>query len=102
MRRRLAALLALAPLAAPAQAPQAQCWISYGGFEERVPHLDLERCPGNDPRPEEGFCRVALQENSILVYVFRHDEQVGGPCLVRIDRQYFNDFVGSHGTAYRP
>ncbi|MCW8085508.1 hypothetical protein [Sabulicella glaciei] len=102
MKRVLAFLLALAPLAAAAQAPQARCWIDYAGFEERVPHLDIERCPGNDPTPEQGFCRIALQENSVLIYVFRHDQQAGGPCLVRIDRQYFNDFVGSQGTIYGP
>lgn len=81
MRRLLAAMLALA---APAQA--AECWISYPGFEEKVPHLDLDRCPDNDPGPDAGFCRVMLQGTDIVVYAFRHDAGAGMPCLVRVDR----------------
>ena len=100
MRRRLAALLACAPL--PALAQGAQCWISYAGFEERVPHLDLESCPGDTVKPGEGFCRIALQGSEVLVYYFRHDEAAGAPCLVRVERAAFNDFVAARGPTYAP
>ena len=97
MRFLLALLL---PLPAMAQ-NTAQCWLPYAGFEERVPHLDLDRCPGDDPKPAEGFCRLAIQGNEVFIYAFRHDEQAGGPCLVRVQRQDFNSFVALHGTSYR-
>jgi hypothetical protein len=79
----------------------AQCWLPYAGFEERVPHLDLDRCPGDDPKPAEGFCRIAIQGNDVFIYVFRQDEQAGGPCLARVHRLDFNSFVALHGTTYR-
>jgi len=102
MRRRLAAAIFL--LAAPAHALTAAatqaCWVPYSAFEERIPHWDLERCPGDEPRAERGFCRAALQGAEFLVYVFEHNDQAGGPCLVRVLRQDFNSFAALNGTAY--
>jgi len=95
MRRLLFALLA-APL--PAMAQGAQCWIPYPAFEEKVPHMDLDRCPDDSPKPEEGFCRIMLQGNDILVYAFRHDAQAGMPCLVRVDRMPVNDWIRARGV----
>jgi hypothetical protein len=100
MKRLLPALL-LSASAPAAMAQTAQCWLPYAGFEERVPHLDLDRCPGDDPKAAEGFCRIALQGNEVFIYAFRHDEQAGGPCLVRVQRQDFNSFVALHGTTFR-
>ncbi len=100
MRRALALLLALAPL--PALAQGAQCWIPYPGFEEKIPHLDLDRCPDDDPKPEDGFCRIMIQGSDIYVYAFRHDAQAGMPCLVRVDRMPFNDWVRARGVVNPP
>ena len=98
--KRLAALtLALSSFAA--QAEPVQCWISYAGFEERVPHLDIMRCPGDDPAPADGYCRVVLQGQDVTVYFFRHDPAAGQPCLIRVMRQDFNSFAAIYGTTYR-
>ena len=90
----------LLPLPAIAQ-NAVQCWLPYAGFEERVPHLDLDRCPGDDPKAGEGFCRIVLQGNEVFIYAFRQDDAAGGPCLVRVQRQDFNSFVALNGTTYR-
>lgn len=99
LRRFAAALIAFAPAIAWAQ--DAHCWVSYAGFEETVKHLDISRCPGNDPAPDQGHCRLALHGNDVLIYVFRDDSATGERCLVRIMRQDFNSFAALHGTAYR-
>lgn len=98
--KRLAALsLAILPLAAEAQ--QVQCWLPYAGFEEKVPHLDLARCPGDDPAPADGHCRIILDGSDVIVYFFRQNAEAGQPCLVRVLRQDFNSFAAIHGTTYR-
>lgn len=99
MRHVLLAMLMPAMIQVAA-AQTVQCWLPYSGFEERVPHLDLDRCPGDEPKATDGFCRLAIQGNEVFVYAFRHDEQAGGPCLVRVQRQDFNSFVALHGTTY--
>lgn len=99
MRRALALLLALAPL--PALAQEAQCWVPYAGFEETVRHFDLARCPDNDPKPEEGFCRSVIQGGDIFIYVFEHVAEAGGPCLIRVDRMPFNDWARARGPVNR-
>ena len=71
---------------------------SYADFEETVKHLDLHLCPGGVPKPEEGFCRLALQGSDVLIYEFRHAE--GGPCLVQVHRHDFNAFVAQYGVNY--
>ncbi len=91
----LAACLAL--FAAPAAAEKA-CFLSYSGFEERVPHLDIDTCPGHQVTPEQGFCRIALQGHEVLIYLFRHGEPE--PCLAQVDRYTFNEFVARFGTVY--
>ncbi len=98
-RRRAAALLTLLPSLAHAQ--QVHCWVPYAGFEERVPHLDIMRCPGDDPAPGDGHCRLVLQGGEVFIYYFRQDAAAGGPCLIRIQRQDFNSFAALHGTTYR-
>ena len=87
----------LLALSAPALAEKA-CFISYEGFEEKVPHLDIDICPGTQMKPEEGFCRIALDGVAVLVYTFRHADPE--PCLVRVDRYEFNDFAGRFGANY--
>ncbi|MBK1657551.1 hypothetical protein [Paracraurococcus ruber] len=93
--RILLALLLLG--AAPAFAEKA-CFLSYAGFEEKVPHLDLDACPGGAVKPEDGFCRIALSGAEVLIYEFRHGDPE--PCLARVDRYAFNDFVARFGTTY--
>jgi hypothetical protein len=95
MKRLLAAVLLLAGTARAEQA----CFVSYEGFEETVRHMDLDACPGGEPTPEQGFCRVALIGADFFVYEFRHGE--AGPCLVRVHPWRFNDFVARYGTEYR-
>ena len=93
-----AALLAGLPLARAAMAEKA-CFIPYAEFEEKVPHMDVEVCPGRTAlRPEEGFCRIALQGAEVLVYLFRHME--GEPCLAAADRYTANEFVARFGANY--
>lgn len=95
--RLAAALAASVALAAPASAQKA-CFISYGGFEEKVPHLDIEVCPGAQVKPEEGFCRIGLDGGVVLIYTFRHTD--AEPCLARVDTYEFNEFVQRFGFAY--
>jgi hypothetical protein len=96
VRTGLAALAMLAGAGA-ASAEQA-CFIAYSGFEEKVPHLDLDLCPGGQVTPEQGFCRIALSDSAVVVYIFRHG--AGEPCLARADRYEFNDFVARFGMDY--
>ena len=44
------------------------CFIAYAGFEEKIAHLDLDVCPGGPMEAEEGFCRIALEGDAVLVY----------------------------------
>lgn len=97
MRNLVRAAAALALLAGAARAEKA-CFIPYAGFEERVPHLDIETCPGHQVKPEEGFCRIALSGSSVQIYLFRQME--GEPCLAAVDRYEFNDFVARFGANY--
>ena len=97
LARGLAAIAALGLSAGAALAEKA-CFISYAGFEERVPHLDLDLCPGHQVKPEEGFCRIALSGSTVHVYLFRHLE--GEPCLAGVDRYEFNDFAARFGVNY--
>jgi len=99
MKRFAAFTVALLPFVAQAQ--QIQCWLPYTGFEEKVPHMDLARCPGDDPAPADGHCRIALDGANVIVYFFRQDAAAGQPCLVRVLRQDFNSFAAIHGTTYR-
>jgi len=96
--RRTAAAAVLLGLAAPAALAEKACFISYSGFEEKVAHFDIDICPGAQMKPDEGFCRVALEGSAVLVYTFRHTE--AEPCLARVDRWEFNDFAGRFGIAY--
>jgi len=97
--RLLAALLAaFLGIAAPAAAAEKACFISYGGFEEKVPHLDIDTCPGAPMKPEEGFCRIALDGTAVLVYTFRHTD--AETCLARVERWEFNDFAARFGITY--
>ena len=92
-----AAAIAALTLAGAARAEKA-CFISYAGFEERVPHLDLEICPGHQLKPEEGFCRITLSGSTVHVYLFRQVE--GEPCLAGVDRYEFSDFAARFGVNY--
>jgi hypothetical protein len=94
----LGAGLAVA-LQAGAGLAERACFISYAGFEERVPHLDLDTCPGHEVKPEEGFCRIALNGDTVHVYLFRHQAEAE-PCLAQVDRYEFNDFAARFGISY--
>jgi hypothetical protein len=91
-------LAALALLAAGAARAEKACFLSYAGFEEKIPHLDLDACPGSVARPDEAFCRIALAGADVLIYESRHLD--GEPCLARVDRHAFNDFVARFGINY--
>lgn len=93
---RLAALAMLAGAGA-VRAEQA-CFIAYAGFEEKIPHMDLDLCPGSQMTPEQGFCRIALTGSAVVVYTFRHVGEA--VCLARADRYEFNDFVARFGVDY--
>ena len=97
---RLAAVFAvLAALAAPAAAvAEKGCFIAYTGFEEKIPHLDIDICPGTQMKAEEGFCRIGLNGGAVFIYTFRHTDPE--PCLVKVDRYEFNDFVARFGATY--
>src|SRR3712207_5872688 len=97
--RRAAALAALLGFAAPAAGlAEKACFISYSGFEEKIPHLDIEVCPGAPMKPEEGFCRIGLDGGAVLVYTFRHTG--AEPCLAKVDRWDFNEFARRFGITY--
>ena len=49
-------------------------------------------------KAEEGFCRIGLDGNAVFIYTFRHTD--AEPCLARVDRYEFNDFVGRFGITY--
>jgi len=96
---RIATALTLACLlAAGAARAEKACFLSYAGFEEKVPHLDLDLCPGGQAKPEEAFCRIALAGAEVTIYEFRQVD--GEPCLVRADRYVFNEFVARFGVNY--
>ena len=92
------ALVALMLLLAGAARAETACFLSYAGFEEKIPHLDLDACPGGAAKPEEAFCRIALAGADVLIYEFRHTP--AEPCLARVDRYAFNDFVAKFGLSY--
>ena len=98
MRPAAAALAVPLGLAAPAAMAEKACFISYSGFEEKVAHLEMDTCPGQRMKPEEGFCRIGLDGSAVLVYTFRHTD--AEPCLARVDRWEFNDFAGRFGITY--
>jgi hypothetical protein len=96
--RRLAAVLLLAPGLAAAQG--LTCWVPYAAFEEHVRHFDVNRCPGDLVRPEEGFCRLAIAEDAVVIYAFRHNDPAGGPCLVGAERLAIAEFLRRFGPTY--
>jgi hypothetical protein len=98
MRPAAAAFAVLLGLAAPSAMAEKACFISYSGFEEKIAHLDMDTCPGQRMKPEEGFCRIGLDGSAVLVYTFRHTD--AEPCLARVDRWEFNDFAGRFGITY--
>jgi hypothetical protein len=97
MRRLLAALL-FAPGLAAAQG--LSCWVPYAAFEAHVRHLDIGRCPGDQVPAREGFCRLAIEGDSVVIYAFRHNDEAGGPCLVHAERQSLDAFLRRFGTTY--
>lgn len=94
MRALLPALLLLAGPAL-AQAPQS-CWVPYAEFEGHVSHIDAEDCPPGFGPEGEGFCRIAIQQDSITLYTF---QEVGGqPCLVGVRRMDLAYFLSRYGV----
>jgi hypothetical protein len=97
MRKLACGIAAVLVLAGAARAEKA-CFIAYAGFEEKIPHLDLDTCPGHQVKPEEAFCRIALNGSAVQIYLFRHVE--GETCLAAVDRYEFNDFIARFGVNY--
>jgi hypothetical protein len=94
----LAAATALGAAAAAGAAAETVCFVPYREFEEAIRHFDIQTCPDAAVKPEEGFCRLGLEGDSALLYVFRH---IGGePCLTRIERRPFAEFVARFGPTY--
>lgn len=91
-------MLSLLPAIALAQAPQ--CWITYTEFHDHVRHIDLEMCPNNAPTAEEGFCRAAIDGDTLTIYVLRHNAAAGGACLTQVLRQDLNSFLATHGATF--
>ncbi|MEZ5885093.1 MAG: hypothetical protein R3D53_14990 [Paracoccaceae bacterium] len=69
-----AAFLAALPLALPlpAMAEPAPLPLSYQIFEAAVPHVDMAVCPV-DLAAEGQFCRMALLNDEIHVFVFSEE-----------------------------
>lgn len=95
---RVAALAAAASLAAPPALAEKACFFSYASFEEKVPHADIDVCPGHQVSADEAFCRIALQGAEVFIYLFRHGDPE--PCLSHVDRYTLNEFVARFGTTY--
>ena len=91
-----ALLLAAAP-AAPAAAAK-QCYFSYAEFEKAVPHFDIQSCPGTPLAADKGFCRLALDGETVRVYRFVFVDKES--CLERIETVPFADFAKRHGISY--
>ncbi len=100
MRRmmRVTALAGAACLAAMPALAEKACFFSYAAFEEKIPHADLDVCPGHQVTPEQAFCRIALQGHEVLIYMFRHGDPE--PCLAQVDRYTLNEFTARFGIAY--
>ena len=94
---RLAVALALAAAPLPALAERA-CFLSYASFEEKVPHADIDACPGHAVKPDEAFCRIAVQGADVFIYLFRHGDPE--PCLAGVDRYTAGEFFARFGTTY--
>ncbi|MCS6853962.1 MAG: hypothetical protein NZ523_04295 [Elioraea sp.] len=90
--------LAASLVALPAAAAE-KCWVSYKEFEDNVKHLDTEACPGGQPSAERGFCRLGIEGEHVIVFVF--EDRAGDKCLTRIDRLRFADFVARFGVTFR-
>jgi hypothetical protein len=97
--RTLLAAVVLATLATASAMAERKCWVSYAEFEDTVKHLDIDACPGNQPARDRGFCRLGVEGDSIILYVFEHTD--GTPCMTRAERFRFADFVARHGVTYQ-
>jgi hypothetical protein len=95
----LFAAAVLATLAAAPAMAERKCWVSCAEFEDNVKHLDIDACPGNQPARDWGFCRLGVEGDSIILYVFEHTD--GTPCMTYAERFRFADFVARHGVTYQ-
>ncbi len=95
---RVAALAGAACMAAMPALAEKACFFSYATFEEKIPHADIDVCPGHQVSAEEAFCRIALQGSEVLIYMFRHGDPE--PCLAGVDRYTLGEFVARFGTTY--
>jgi hypothetical protein len=95
--RRLLLAAALALAATPALAERV-CWLSFDTFSAMTAHAEVETCPGQQIRPEQGFCRIAIQGPDLLLYVFRRVEAEA--CLAQVTRYTVDEFVARFGMSY--
>ncbi|MCX8135288.1 MAG: hypothetical protein N3D18_15165 [Roseococcus sp.] len=99
IRAALFSALLLSPAALAAQ--EMRCWVPYAEFEPHVRHTDVARCPGDDPAPDKGFCRMAIEGEHITVYRFLHEAAGDQACLVAAERLPIAEFLRRYGLTYR-
>ena len=46
------------------------CPVSYNVFEDEISHIDLAKCPDNNPDVDLGFCRLVFDRDTAFIYVF--------------------------------
>ncbi|MCT8970954.1 hypothetical protein [Microbaculum marinisediminis] len=97
MPSRFGLFAVLAFTAMPAAAEQA-CYIPYTMFEAMVPHIDLDACPVEFAADTNGFCRLALDGDTVRIYAFAYSDD--DACLERLESLPFADFSARHGTRY--
>lgn len=95
--RRLLLACAFLLSALPARAERV-CFIGYDTFMTMVPSAEIEICPGQQIRADQGFCRIGLVGHEVLLYVFRRVE--AEPCLAQVIRYTLDEFVARFGTSY--
>jgi hypothetical protein len=98
---RAALLCALLLFPAALAAQEMRCWVPYAEFEPHVRHYDVARCPGDDPAPDKGFCRMAIEGEHITIFRFLHEAAGAETCLVAAERLRIAEFLLRYGLSYR-
>ena len=74
------------------------CYITYHEFEEKVPHLDVDQCPGAKATDDNSFCRLVVSGAEIAVYEFEYGDEEN--CLTNVTRYDGGDFIKRFGARY--
>ena len=74
------------------------CYVSYYDFENIVPHVDIEICPGMDVNMDENFCRIGVSLDHITVYRFEYGDKQN--CMVAAKTYQINDFIHEFGAIH--